>query len=171
MGSGMLDPMRVYLGTTLSGLAEAVKQGGFGPGPLGAHAVTPRLREWYVEGDIEELEYAALSEAARASLRLLAVDESSPRRRVVVAAEVDDSDVRQAQEGARSQATVARAIAIQQIQAVHVDEEDAADTVDKAARAIGKADEGDEDAEFAVDEAEGFELLWYARQEIPDLLH
>ena len=167
----MLGPMRVYLGTTLSGLAEAVKQGGFGPGPFGAHAVTPRLREWYVEGDIEELEYAALSEAAKASLRALAADEKAPRRRVVVAADVEDSDVRQTSDGPRSQATVARAIAVQQIQAVHVDDTDAADTVDKAAKAITKADEGDEDAEFAVDEAEGYELLWYARQEIPDLLH
>ena len=33
-----------------------------------AYAVTPALREWYAEGDAEELEYAALQEAARASL-------------------------------------------------------------------------------------------------------
>jgi hypothetical protein len=39
-----------------------------------------------------------------------------------------------------------------------------------AADVVGKADAGEDDAEFTVDEASGHELLWYARQEIPDLL-
>jgi hypothetical protein len=54
---------------------------------------------------------------------------------------------------------------------VHVDDTDATEAVEKAASAIERADQGDEDAEFTVDEADGYELLWYARQEIPDLLH
>lgn len=163
--------MRVYLGITLSGLADAVKQGGFGPGPLAVHAVTPRLREWYSEGDIEELEYAATSEAAKTSLHALAMDDSTQRKRVVVAADVNDTDVKQDNEGPRSAATVATAITLQQVQAVHVDDEDATDAIAKAVGALEKAAQGDEDAEFAVDEADGYELLWYARQEIPDLLH
>ncbi len=52
------------------------------------YAVTPALREWYSSGDIEELEYVAMMHAARESLRLLAADPASPRRRVVLAAEV-----------------------------------------------------------------------------------
>ena len=48
------------------------------PGPHTAFAVTPQLREFYAlsdaEADTEELEYAALLAAARASLRLLDVD-------------------------------------------------------------------------------------------------
>src|SRR5690606_30974356 len=52
-----------------------------------AFAVTPALREWYANGDSEELEYAALTHAARASLRLLAEDPDAPPRRVVVAAD------------------------------------------------------------------------------------
>ena len=33
--------------------------------------VTPAFREWYAQSDTEEMEYAALLAAARASLRLL----------------------------------------------------------------------------------------------------
>src|SRR5256885_14945730 len=84
--------MRVYIPTTLPGLAEAHKAGELGPAPLDAYAVTPALREWYVSDDIEELEYAALSRAAQASLRLVAGDPKAARRRVVVAADVPDSE-------------------------------------------------------------------------------
>ena len=86
--------MRVYVPLTLSGLAEAHRTGELGPGPLDAYAVTPALREWYVSDDIEELEYAALSRAALASLRLLAADPGAPRRRVVVAVDVPDGAAR-----------------------------------------------------------------------------
>src|SRR3954464_4821330 len=82
--------MRVYVPLTLSGLAEAYKTGELGAGPLLAYAVTPALREWYLSDDIEELEYAALNRAALASLRLLATQPGTPRRRVVVAADVPD---------------------------------------------------------------------------------
>ncbi|PWS43914.1 hypothetical protein DKT74_14085, partial [Streptomyces sp. ZEA17I] len=73
--------MRVYVPLTLSGLAAAHAVGEVGPGPLTAYAVTPGLREWYVSDDIEELEYAALSRAAAASLRLIAGDPDAARRR------------------------------------------------------------------------------------------
>ncbi|HEX5566673.1 MAG TPA: hypothetical protein VFY14_07040, partial [Streptomyces sp.] len=82
--------MRVYVPLTLPGLADAHRKGALGPGPLTAYAVTPGLREWYVSDDVEELEYAALGRAARASLRRLAVDPGAPRRRVVVAVDVPD---------------------------------------------------------------------------------
>ncbi len=42
-------------------------------GACAAHAVTPAVREWYVEGDLEELEFAALTDAAEAA--------SAPARR------------------------------------------------------------------------------------------
>lgn len=38
-----------------------------------------------------------------------------------------------------------------------------------AADALPAADAGDEDARFAVDGAEGYELGWYATQELPYL--
>src|SRR5918912_3588028 len=84
--------MRVYLPSTLARLAAAHSAGAF-DGPLDAHAVTGAVREWYVSGDLEELEYAAFTEAAEASLRLLAGG-GGPHRRVVVAADVAGAAVR-----------------------------------------------------------------------------
>ena len=83
--------MRVYLPATLPLLAEWLAAGQAPAGVAGA--VTPGLREWYREGDNEELEYAAQRVAARLSLELLAADPALPRRRVVVAADVPDADV------------------------------------------------------------------------------
>ncbi|MYR55230.1 hypothetical protein GTY54_02875, partial [Streptomyces sp. SID625] len=54
--------------------------------------------------------------------------------------------------------------------AVHVDADDAVADVTAAAGALGAADTGDDDAQFVVDGAEDHELLWYATQEIPNLI-
>src|SRR3712207_9419162 len=51
------------------------------------------LGEHYELSDDEELEYAALLAAARASLRLIDVDPAAARRRVVLAADVPDTAV------------------------------------------------------------------------------
>src|SRR4051812_41497815 len=48
------------------------------------HAVTPELREWYSDGDDEQLEYAAFTRAAQDSLLLLHADPDAPRRRAVI---------------------------------------------------------------------------------------
>ena len=80
--------MRVYIPSTLTLLDVACHAGEFGPPPLTGYAVTPALREWYTEGDDEELEYAAMAQAARASVGLIAADPDAARRRVVVACEV-----------------------------------------------------------------------------------
>src|SRR5579875_471932 len=85
--------MRIYLPTTTTGLRELLVTGAVGPAPLTGFAVTPALREWYLDDDAEALEYAAFSEAARGSLRLLDADGSAARRRVVVAADVPDGSV------------------------------------------------------------------------------
>src|SRR4051794_41879218 len=84
--------MRVYLPTTLAGLATAYADGAFAA-PLEGHAVTGAVLEWYVSGDLEELEYAAFTEAVEASLRRLAAH-GNGLRRVVVAADVPDVEVR-----------------------------------------------------------------------------
>ncbi|MFI0780885.1 DUF6912 family protein [Streptomyces sp. NPDC021212] len=167
--------MRVYVPLTLSGLAEAHKAGELGPGPLTAYAVTPALREWYVSDDIEELEYAALSRAAQASLRLLAVDPQVPRRRVVVALDVPDGQAvadpdRGLDQSALGEVRVAAAVRLAEAAAVHLDAEDAEGDVAAAADALGAADLGDDDAQFTVDGAEDHELMWYATQEIPNLI-
>src|ERR1700759_237114 len=62
--------MRVYLPSTLPGLADVLAKEEAGPPPLRAFAVTPALREAYASGDDEELEYVAMLAAARQSLRV-----------------------------------------------------------------------------------------------------
>ncbi|GAA2571774.1 MULTISPECIES: DUF6912 family protein [Streptomyces] len=167
--------MRVYVPLTLPGLAEAYRTGELGDGPLLAYAVTPALREWYVSEDIEELEYAALSRAALASLRLLAADPGAPRRRVVVAVDVPDKAAaadpdRGLDPAALGEVRVAGTVPLAKAAAVHVDAADAEADVAAAAQALPAADGGDDDARFVVDGAEDHELLWYATQEIPHLI-
>ncbi|MEW2298114.1 hypothetical protein ABZ719_36420 [Streptomyces sp. NPDC006743] len=167
--------MRVYVPLTLPGLAEAYEAGQLGPEPLVAHAVTPALREWYLSDDLEELEYAALNRAALASLRLLAAEPGAPRRRVVVAVDVPDTTVssdpdRGLDPGALGEVRVTGTVPLAKAAAVHVDADDAEADVSAAARALAAADAGDDDAQFVVDGAEDHELLWFATQEIPNLI-
>lgn len=162
--------MRVYLpatSTTLRGLLDA---GGLGPAPLTGFAVTPALREWYVDDDIEELEYAATVAAARASLRLLDVDGAAARRRVVVAVEVPDGAVDVRDDLDRGVVHVRVDVPLADVAAVHVDDADAERTVAAAAAAIVRADLGDDEAQDRVDDVEGHELSWYASQEIAAVL-
>ncbi|MFD9907465.1 DUF6912 family protein [Streptomyces sp. NPDC059063] len=167
--------MRVYVPLTLPRLAQAHGAGELGPGPLTAYAVTPALREWYVSDDIEELEYAALNRAALASLRLLAGEPDAPRRRVVLAADVPDSAAvadpdRGLDQSTLGEVRVAGPLPLAKAAAVHVDAGDAETDVAAAAAALGAADRGDDDAQFVVDGSEDHELLWYATQEIPNLV-
>jgi hypothetical protein len=160
----------VYLPATTSSLRELLAAGVFGPAPLTGFAVTPALREWYRDDDIEALEYAAMLEAARASLRLIDADPDAARRRVVVATDVDDDAVRVRDDLDRGVVRVAVPVPLPAVAAVHVDDRDAEDTVAAAAAMIAAADLGDESAQETVDDAEGYELAWYATQEIAELL-
>lgn len=161
--------MRVYVPATLAVLRAVHESGVIGPAPVTAYAVTPYLREWYASGDAEELEYAAMTEAARASLRLLARAEGVPARRVVVAADVPDRSVSPAVDLHRAAVLVGE-IPLADIASVHVDGDDAVDAVRTAAGSVLAADAGDDDATFAVDDAGAYELQWFAAQEIEDLL-
>ncbi|WP_406436448.1 hypothetical protein OHB00_21055 [Streptomyces sp. NBC_00631] len=167
--------MRVYVPLTLPGLAEAHRTGELGTGPFVAYAVTPALREWYLSDDMEELEYAALNRAALASLRLLAADPGAVRRRVVVAVDVPDGAAaadpdRGLDPAALGEVRVTGTVALAKAASVHVDSDDAREDVTAAAGALAAADGGDDDAQFVVDGAEDHELLWYATQEIPNLV-
>lgn len=162
--------MRVYVAATLPTLAAAREARGLPGTTHTAHAVTPALRESYADGDLEELEYAALTAAARDSLRLLAAEPESPPRRVVLALEVPDRVAVADAALGRSGVRVSGEVPLGWLAAVHVDDLDAVPTVAAAVDALPRADAGDDDAAFAVDEAEGFELQWYAAQELPDLL-
>jgi len=161
--------MRVYLPSTLPALAGVLKRGDVGQPPLRAFAVTPALREAYASGDEEELEYVAMLTAARQSLRLLGADPGAPRRRVVLAADVSDSQVTwSAYDDEPASVIVGAVIPVTAIAAGHIDALDAAPDVAAAADAISAADAGDADAEFTVDGAEGHELAWFATQELPE---
>ncbi len=159
--------MRVYLPATLSTLACLLRAGEIGPAPVRGFAVTPALREWYASGDLEELEYVAMTHAGRASLRLLAGDPAAPRRRVVLAAEVPQGLV--GHNGGFDDPTaveIGAPVTVSQVVSGHVDEVLAMTDIAEAVAALPAADRGDDDAQFVVDGAEGHELLWYASQEL-----
>ncbi|MCU1691595.1 MAG: hypothetical protein JWM64_686 [Frankiales bacterium] len=161
--------MRVYLPSTLRELRDLLDTGSLGSPPLPAYAVTGELREWYAgSDDEEELEYAALVLAARASVRLLDADQEAPRRRVVVVAEVDG--VEPVTKVDRAAVRVLEEVPLRAVKAVHVDSAEAEADVAVAADAVVEADLGGEDAAFRVEQAEGHELQWYATQEIGPLL-
>ena len=162
--------MRVYLPATVPMLRRLLDEGELGPTPITAFAVTPGLREWYVDDDVEELEYAASLEAARASLRLLDADPDAPRRRVVVAADVPDAAVTVRDDVDRAVVSVTAAVPLADIASVHMDDQDAEQAVTAAAAAVVRADLGEAAAQDLVDDAEGFELSWYATQELEAVL-
>jgi hypothetical protein len=87
--------MRVYVPTTLAGLAAYVR----------ADAVPSTVERFTPADDTEEAEYDALAEAAEAAAALL----DEPGRRVVIVADVPDEDA---------------AFGLQLIEAVHADTDD-----------------------------------------------
>jgi hypothetical protein len=164
--------VRVYVPTTVAGLRKLLADEALQPLSGTAFALTPGLREAYTVGDDEELEYVAMTEAARASLRLLAIDlaadPDTPARRAVVAADVDDVTLRPDLDAAVVR--VKGPIPMRKLAAVHLDVEEAVEDVRRAAEVIDAADLGDEDAELAIGDAEDHDLAWYGLQELPFVL-
>ncbi|MFI7541704.1 DUF6912 family protein [Actinoplanes sp. NPDC049599] len=167
----MTDLVRVYVPATVPMLAEMRASGQLGAGPTVAHAVTPALREWYAEGDEEELEYVAFTRAAQAALRLLRHDSKAPRRRVVVSADVaSEALVREDVDLGSSTVRLPVAISLKEVASIHVDGQGAAEDVGAAAEVVEEAQAGDPDAQFTVDSAEDHELEWYAVTELDELV-
>lgn len=88
--------MRIYVPTTLPGLAAYVRAG----------SVPSTAERFVAEDESEESEYDALAEAAEAATGLL----DEPGRRVVIVADVEDEDA---------------AFPIALIEAIHADTDDA----------------------------------------------
>lgn len=165
--------MRVYIPATVSMLRALNAKGEVAAVGDTAFALTPALRESYATGTAEELEYAAMTEAARASLRLLAGEladdpEGALPRRAVVSADVEDATLRPDLDHAVVR--LAGPVPVSLVAAVHLDTEEAGPAVRAAAAVIDAADLGDEDAEFTLGDAEDHELAWYATEELPFLL-
>jgi hypothetical protein len=164
------EQVRVYIPATVPMLATLRAAGKLGDGQVAAHAVTPALREWYAEGDEEELEYVAFTRAAQAALQLLRHDSAAPRRRVVVAADVPSNALqREDVELGSSTVRLPGPVSLKEIASIHVDAPEAAEDVAAAAEVVDEALAGDPDAQFTVDGAEDHELAWYAVSELDDL--
>jgi hypothetical protein len=161
-------PMRLYVPATLDELTAVVP----GPtarwdlAPRAAHAVTPALAAALPEDDDEGHEYAAFLAAADDSLALVAAGGVVPLR-VVVSVEVPDDAVSPDDGGADaapSRVSVGRALSGVVVEAVHVDEPEAAVDV----RAVLVAADGDDDDALAaaIERSAERDLLWYAPAEI-----
>ena len=172
--------VRIYLPSTMSGVRRALAAGTVPVAGGYGFAVTGPLRLEYPDFSEEDLEYVAMQDASRASLRLLAAIEAEPESaepvvdsadgepllRVVVAVDVTDSAVRPRPELDRAVVSVAGAVQWSQVVAVHIDGADAGPAVREAVAVIDAADLGDDDAEFVVGSVEDFDLAWYAPGEI-----
>lgn len=162
--------MRVYLPATLPQLGKLIATGALpcvagwaatsGPRPTGAAGTV----------DDEEREYAAFSAAAQASLALLAEEPVAPRRRIVISAEVPDASVLEfsgpesagwdpPEEGTAA-VVLAEPVELPQVAAVHADES-------AASAVVSAAISGDPAAALRLADVP---LLWWARQEIADVL-
>ncbi len=163
--------MRIYVPSTLTTLAAAARNQQLHVLHGTAFGVTKALVQAYPDGNTEELEYLAMLDAARASLRLMAAEDRDGRRttlRVVVAADVNE--VTERDDLDRAVVRVAPQVPWSAVAAVHIDGADAAQAVAAAIEIIDSADVGDLDAEFVLGSAEDFDLAWYAPSEIAYLL-
>jgi hypothetical protein len=167
--------VRVYLPSTLARLAAGLEAGSITTPARTAFAVTQELASTSGTGgagapegdDREELEYLAMLDAARASLRMLA-GRPGPMLRVVVAADVPT--VVERPDLDRAAVTLQSDVPWRSVASVLIDGADAAPAVEAAASRIDEADLGDLDAEFVVGAAEDFELAWYAPSEVRYLI-
>jgi hypothetical protein len=160
--------VRVYLPGTVPMLRELNEAGEIKPLNGTAFALTPALREAYTAGSEEDLEYVAMADAARASLRLLGADPDAMRRRVVIAADVDGVTMRPDLDN--SVVRLSGPVLLKNVAAIHLDAPEAEEAVAAAVAVVDAADMGDQDAEFTMGDVEDHDLAWYATQELPFLL-
>ncbi|ADD41555.1 DUF6912 family protein [Stackebrandtia nassauensis] len=160
---------RIYLPATIAVLRELRDAGKYRAER--AHAVTPGLREWYTEGDLEDLEYVAFTRAAQDSLWLLRADTAAPRRRAVVSADVADTEVSTTGgELGASDVSLLAPVSLSAVAAIHVDGAEAETDVTVAVGALSAASDGDADLQFIVESVEDHELEWYDPTELDQLL-
>jgi len=166
--------VRIYLPVTMTQLRGLHENSRLTPSPLLAHAITADFVAATADIDDEEREYVALMAAAHESLQLIAATGGEPRR-VVVSADVDDQYVH-GRSGVATAVEVSTEISLRQCSSVHIDEVGAqtavAEAVTGLASSFGSASASgvDSGAADSIHELDDHELLWFATQEIPDLL-
>lgn len=158
--------VRVYVPSSTGRLRDLLISGGLGPVPVLGHALTDEVRGALPDLGEEELEYAALTEAAQDSIGLL-TEEDRPQRVVVVA---EATTAKPVGDPESSLVEVDEAIPLTRVVAFHLDSLDAADDVAAARDAWGAAEAGDVEAQAVVDRCREHELGWFATQEIGDLV-
>lgn len=142
--------MRVYIPVTFIALRRAQSSGVLPSSGWRAHPLQP------ADGDQDEdaLEYQALRAAADDSLAELRSEPEAPRRRAVVVANIPD-DWAEAEPDGRVELT--RRIPLERLLAVYADSADSSGAV--VAALNGK--------ESAIND---MDLLWFARQELAELV-
>ena len=165
--------MRVYLPATFNMLvelnetSEVFARSGWG------FASTQALKEFYTEGDEEEIAYSAFLEASMASLRLLAIGDEPhfAKRRVVISADIDDSAITPMPDMGDPVVKLEPAkVSLDDIVCFHIDVEESEDATAKAIEVIDTADLGDEDAELAVGDTLDNFMAYYDVSELPFLV-
>jgi hypothetical protein len=112
-----MSQTRIYLPLNAKGLRRLAAAREVGPAPLRAFAVTDRVERALPEGDEEEWEYAALTDAAAAA----SAAAGPAHKRVIAAADVDPDWVN-VEGDADSAVIVAEPVPLRRVVAFHVDE-------------------------------------------------
>ncbi|MDH2455505.1 hypothetical protein QDW14_03305 [Corynebacterium bovis] len=165
--------MHVYVPATFDMLGVLAGEGTMPVRSGVGFALTPALREFYTSGDEEEIGYQAFLDAARASLRLLAIEDEErfPARRVVLSVDVDDDKLTLAPEDGEAVVRLDPAtVTTAQLAAVHVDDADAEPATRAAVEVIDRADLGDGDAEIMLGDCEDNLMSWYDAKELAFLV-
>ena len=145
----MAEGTRVYVPATVGQLETLVADGRLSVAL--ATAVTTDLRAALPGMDEEELELEALLDAAELSLEQLRADPEAVPRRVVIAGDVPPGSLTPDPETGMSAVRLRDPLDLDAVAAVHVDE----------AAAV---------AAVAAGEVEQLDLMWFAPQEIEELL-
>ncbi|MEY8567418.1 hypothetical protein AALF15_12725 [Corynebacteriaceae bacterium 7-707] len=161
--------MRVFVPATFGMLGILAREGRMPVRSGVGFALTPALREFYTAGDDEEISYAAFLEAARASLRLLGIGDEDrfPHRRVVASFELDDATVTPEPEKGESVVRLSSpVVSVDDLVAIHVDDEGNEPATAAAIEAVDAADLGDQDAEITLGDCEDNLMSWYDSREL-----
>lgn len=162
--------MRIYIPLTVAMLRSAVAARTVTAPDGLVFAVTANLRSEFPGAAEEDLEYLAMADAARASLRLLSAGYQSSDSGLRVVAAADAPEIRERPDRDRAAAAMAESLPWSAVVSVHLDSAADAPVIERAAAVVDAADLGDEDAELTLGDVDDIDLAWYAPAEVTFLL-